>query len=384
MRKKRLIAPLLLCLILSGCAPDRQIEVQMPAVILGLDETEEGFLSLCVKVPLLGGTAAGEQAGGGSAGSGGGSDKSYALAQASGDGWGGALTALHAAVPRDLNFSQLREIVFGERIAQSERFTEYYQNVCSLPSVRSDAYVVVCKGNAADFIKNQNARVGSLLSKYIDKSFTRYERMAYVPSTKLGEGLHQFFGSGSDPLFIYAAVGGGKDGTKPRHPDVTEAVAGELDQKGLSETELFGAAMTDGKSVTGLLTGGESAVWRLINGTLSEGMSLNAGGTYLFVKSLRAAKLRVNSGRALEMDVYAQINYYVGQRFDKGEVSRTLKEIIEALSKKLQAYGCDAFGFSAVAKSKYLTYEEWLAADFKDTYRTADIKVNLYTLFTAQ
>lgn len=382
MRKKRLIAPLLLCVFLCGCSPDRQIEVQMPAVILGVDETEEGLISLCVKVPLLGGTAAGGAQQKGESTEGGG-DKSYALAQASGEGWGGALTALHAAVPRDLNFSQLREIVFGERIAQSEQFTRYYQQVCSLPSVRSDSYVVICKGDASDFIKNQNARVGSLLSKYIDKSFTRYERMAYVPSTTLGEGQHQFLGSGSDPVFIYGALGSGEDGKTARYPDVTQAVAGELDQKGVSETELFGAAMTDGKSVTGLLTGGESATWRLVKGTLSEGMSLKADDTYLFVKSLRAAKLRVD-GQTLEMDVYAQINYYVGQRFDKGAASRTLKELLEALVKKLQHYGCDAFGFSAVAKSGYLTYGEWAAANFKDVYRTADIKVNLYTLFTAQ
>lgn len=390
-RFKRIACLLLLCLPLTGCVNDRQIEVQMPAVILGLDEAEDGMITLCVKIPLLGGKAEGQQSGGGSGGGGGGgssgskqqSDSSYALAEASGEAWGAALTALHATVPRDLNFSQLREIVFGERAAQSERFVEYYQNVCSLPSVRSDAYVVVCAGEASDFIKKQNARVGNLLSKYIDKTFTRLERMAYVPAVTLGEGQAQFYGSGSDPLFIYGSLDEKSKGNSAAEKDVTNAVAGEMKHQGLSETELFGAAMTDGTRVAGLLTGGECALWRLVQGTLSEGMSFKAEGTYLFVKSLRAAKLHADD-QGLRLDAYAQINYYVGQTFDKRAVSLALKAELEALTKKLQAYGCDAFGFSAAAKRRFATYDEWRNARFKDTYRTTDIQINLNLLFTAQ
>lgn len=375
---------------LSGC-DGRQIEDQLLVVLMGVDETQDGQITISVKVPIYG--ALKEQGGSSSGGSdgensgtGGGSgeesqaEKGYTIVESTEADIESALTMLHAVLPRTLNFSQVREIVFGENAAQGESFFELYHRIASLPSIRSQAYVVVCKGEAKDFLSAQRAQVGSRLSKFIDQTFRNYTRTAYVPTTTLGDGLSALHGSGGDPLFIYGAVNKGEKKESGEDGAPLELYAGEINWKGMGKIELLGAAMTDGTRVSGLLTGAETGLWRLLTGNNRSGFVMKAADVYVTVFSVTKARLFIKED-GLKASVSLEVQYHEGKKMDKALVQRMLEEKMAALIRKFQSFGCDALGFCETAKRGYWTEDAWKNANFKEKYESADIALQITLQF---
>jgi len=382
--KKTALAMILLILPLcfSGCA-GRQIESQLLVVLLGIDLKEDGTLAVTAKVPVYGDSQSAAASSGGSSGGSGsskesGGEKGYAVIGTSAADWESALTILNTLTPRKLNFSQLREVVFGENAAQSEQFVELYGDIWSLPSVRSQAYVVVCKGEAKKFLTAQQAQIGNRLSKYIDRTFQNYTATAYIPSVTLGDGYAALFGTGGDPLFIYGAISD-RDAQADNDGDMpADAKAGELSRQGLGDIELLGAAMTDGKRVCGLLTGFETALWRLLSGSARSAVTVRAGDIYVSLLSAKAASLKV-ADDGLSLSLALEVLYGAGDEPDEAQIRSVVTEQMEALLKKFQHFGCDALGFSETARRACWTMEEWEKADFHARYCAADIQVSVTT-----
>ena len=382
--KKIALAMILLILPLcfSGCT-GRQIESQLLVVLLGIDLKEDGKLAVTAKVPVYGDSQSAVGSSGGSSGGSGSSqgsseEKGYAVIGTSATDWESALTILNTLTPRKLNFSQLREVVFGENAAQSEQFLELYKDIWNLPSVRSQAYVVVCKGEAKKFLTAQQAQIGNRLSKYIDRTFQNYTATAYIPSTTLGDGYAALFGTGGNPLFIYGAIFD-KEAQADNDSDMpANAKAGDLSRQGLGDIELLGAAMTDGKRVCGLLTGFETALWRLLSGNVRSAIAVKVDDIYVSLLSARAASLKV-SDDGLSLSLALEVLYGAGEEPDEARIRSVVTEQMEALLKTFQHYGCDALGFSETARRAYWTQDEWEKADFHARYCAANIQVSVTT-----
>ena len=264
--KRKLIALLLsFSFLLPGCM-GRELEEQLLVIVLGVDQTEEGLIRITVKVPSNSDSGSSPPTAGEGEAAVGGQQMGYLLLEATGRKFSDAINLLHATTPRTLNFSQTREVVIGEKAAQSTDFPALLHDIYALPRMRAQAALVICKDDANTFATQQKPYVGMRLSRYVETTLSNYAGKGFVPNVSLGESLRDMGYGFKDPLLIYAAVNNYEKTRSPDTENVLDAKAGSLPRKSVSPVEFFGAAATNGVSVSGVLTGYEMALIHLIQG----------------------------------------------------------------------------------------------------------------------
>ena len=196
-----LIFCIFLCFTLSGCI-SRELEEQLLVIILGVDTTQEGNIRISVKVPSNSASGGGS----GEGASSGGEQMGYLLLEATGGHFADAVNLLQATTPRTLNFSQIREVVLGHDAAQSPQFSTLLYSIYSLPRMRAQAALIICRDQAYDFVKEQKPYVGARLSRYVETTLENYAGKGFVPDTTLGQAVRDLGYSFQDALLIYGAV----------------------------------------------------------------------------------------------------------------------------------------------------------------------------------
>ena len=196
---KRLLCFLLvLCCSFSGCA-GRNVEEELLVIVLAIDRMEQGSVTVAVKVPAN--TAAAGDSSGTSD-----SQAGYLQLEATGHSFTDAVSMLNATTPRRLNFSRVREVVIGDEAARQRDFAKLLTQIDALPRFRCSAAVIICRGSALEFAKNQKPIVGMRLSRYAENTLANYAGKGFTPDTDLCAGRRDLDGGFRDPLFILGAV----------------------------------------------------------------------------------------------------------------------------------------------------------------------------------
>ena len=141
-RIKRILGGLLLLVIavgLSGCGESRQVENQAYILAMGLDLSEDGELVITALSPKISGGGGAE---GGSSGSGSESGD-YLRLSVRGESYERALERLNWAVPRTLNLSQLKLIVFSRELVEQVNCRDLFQEIAKTELLFTAAHVVV-------------------------------------------------------------------------------------------------------------------------------------------------------------------------------------------------------------------------------------------------
>ena len=373
MKRALCAALMLLCaVLLSGCM-SRQLEEQMLVIILGVDTPRADAVRLTVKVPSNAAADAGGQAGEA------GEQMGYLLLEATGRTFSDAIELLSATTPRTLNFSQVREVVIGEEAAADAAFGDWLEDVYALPRMRPSAAVVVCRGEAKDFVEAQKPYVGIRLSRYIETTLSNYAGKGFVPTTTLGEALRDLRYGFRDPLLV---CGGVNDFSRAENEPPAHALdekAGELTRKSVNPVELFGAAATDGVSVSGLLTGHEMALLHLLLGSV-QALSMEVSGAPVSLFARAPAALAADTGASpvqLRVGLLCDAHYLPGHEPDAEHIRQTLEKDVTALIRHLQAAGCDGLGFGNIAVRGFRTIPEWEAFDWRRQYQAAETDVHI-------
>lgn len=369
---KRVLFLLLACLLLSGCA-NRKVEEELLVIVLAVDQTEQNDVTVAVKVPSISSAAGkdGQESGGDQSG--------YMLLEATGHSFTDALSMLNATTPRQLNFSQAREIVIGDAMARRTDFATLLRQIDALPRFRCSAAVIICTGQALDFAKEQKPYVGMRLSRYTENTLSNYAGKGFTPSTTLCDGVRDLGYGFQDPLFILGAV---NDFSSVQEPDGSNSLstqAGHLPRKSLEAVELFGAAATNGVCVCGTLTGYEMALLHLLSGHV-EALLIQEGGVSIHVTAMAPAALGVDLSRRpirLTVSVLCEALYPPGDTPDGSAVRNRLENDIQAVIAHLQEMQCDGIGFGNVAVRQFLTVSDWEALHWREEYAQAEVEVTL-------
>lgn len=367
-------------MLLSGCT-GRQLEEQMLVIILGVDQMQSGDVHLYVKVPSNSAAASSSGGGGSGGGSGGenGEQMGYFILEATGHTFSDALELLNATTPRSLNFCQVREIVMGEETADDAAFGELLESVYSLPRMRPAATLVICRGEAGSFVEAQKPYVGIRLSRYIETTLSNYAGKGFVPTTSLGEALRDLRYGHGDPLLVCGAVNDFQQAENTAGENSLDAQAGTLSRKSVNPVELFGAAATDGVSVSGYLTGYEMALIHLAEGSVqSLILQTDRGPMPVFARAPATKGVeRSETGVRLTLDLMCEVHYEPGLTPDAEEIRQQLTREMEKTLRHLQALRCDGMGFGNIAVCGFFTLEEWNAFDWRRQYENADTEIRI-------
>lgn len=373
--KKGFVLLLLSALLLTGCM-SRHVEEQLLVIVMGVDRTEKGHVTLTVKVPSntageSGGAPSGEAAKGGN-------QMGYLTLSATGHTFADALELLLATTPRSLNFSQVRETVISRELARTNTCRQTLQQLYALPRMHTQAVVVVCDGEAKKFVEEQKPYVGARLSRYIEVSIQNYAGKGFVPVTTLSQAVRDMGYGWQDPLLILGALPDQEENT-PKTSNVLDVEAGGLQSTSVNQVKLFGAAATDGEKVCGTLTGYETALVNLIRG---DAQSLNLpdeDGYSLLLHARSPAALGVAEGEKtkLQVSMVCEVHYNAPRPPEEEKIRIRLEDDMKNVLQKLQNMGCDALGFGGKLIRRFATVAEWENYHWRDRYRQADIQVDV-------
>jgi len=382
MKKRCLILLIAACLALSGCSDG--LSRSLMVITMGVDATEGGY-TITIKAPNYGATGGGVSGSSDSEGKG---DENYLLLSVTGKSWEHAMSLLNAAVPRQMRFGQLREIVIGMETALQDQLFPILTQIDILQNVRTHAQVIICHGQAKDFLAKQKSVIGKRLSTYLDVTLDSLRLKGFIPTASLSALLRDLSSTWRDPLIACAAFQGkgaaGQDAAADGRP--VDQTAGTLPLSGTDMGEYVGALAVGSQGQMTLLTGYEVQLYHLMTGA-EQAMALGVEGQYFNVSSRAGRKMRIleqNGRETLYLYLPVTVEYSAFLQDPGRSAGAFLEKQAEALLRKLQSGGCDALGFGCVAVRRYSTFFEWASAAWPSRYQNADIRVEVNAVYRQQ
>lgn len=371
---------LMLLLLLSGCTGGQEIESGLFVIAMAVDAAPEGNLTVTVKA-LSGAKDGASGASGGESASDSetGLEKTepgYIVLSATAPSCLRALGLLGATTPRTVNLSQLREIVVSQTLAETDSTLSILKEIRAIYRANGEAVVVVTPDQAGDFIRRQRAVLGLRLSKYLEVLFEHYEQLDVIPpSPSLSAVIAAMESQTIDAAAVYAD-GNDFDSTLVlRGASDTDRLPGHLPRTAPAGNEYMGSALFSGSRMTGVLTGSETGLLRLMAGKSDTRITVIDGAQY-------KTRLATRSRRHIEPDGTLCVSLSLALTLTAGEQKRTSDEIAADIERscvsvlqKLQAASCDAVGFGRIAVRAYPDIPAWESSDWDTRYPQAQVRV---------
>ncbi len=371
MRVTRLFAlAVALCLILGGCQRTGELENQAYVLILGVDLLPEGGLRLTARVPKVGNSAPeGDKSGGGS---------KYLTFAAEGDGWAGAREALERATPRPLNLSHIVLLVISRAAASEDGCFDLLRQIAETPHLYTTARLVVCAGDAGEFIGGLQTVIGTQLSAELNAMLNHYANEGFIPESSLADFYYAGGSVYSDPVAAYATMS-----TAPRSEGADSPEPGGSAEAVPMQQRYEGAALFREGRFIGALGPEDTRLLGLIRGDIGA-LTVDVDGSPVELTLQGGAKRRVDMGEGgallrVDMD-FKTLDAVMENRLQS--VSDRLRSSVMDLIARCQALGCEPFGFSERAAARYATLNDWLSCDWRRLYAEAgvDIRVRMRKL----
>ena len=379
MRKPILALLCLMMLIpLTSCTRGQQVENQAYVLIMGIDKNDSGDVILTVQTPKV--TSAGES----ESSSAGGGGENYLQFSSEGKSFESALEKLEWIVPRQLNLSHLKLIVFSEELARDNDCRRLIYDVVHTERLFSAARAVVCAGSAKDFISNTKAVMGSRLSTDIISTFDHYVQQGFVPDSNLAELYYATESVYSDPVAVYA-IAEGK--TEPAAP--ASALAGDVhavlrDTQSEIKTHYLGSALFSEGVCVGVLEGTQTMYLNLLNGSLdyfryeheNQGLELFPAGSSKVHIDLQANPISIKVEICLNISAQEVVPDLQG-------LSEELENEILNVIRIAQEMSVEPFGFADAAAKNFATLKSWKAYRWQERFAEANVSVGVKLKHTA-
>lgn len=364
------LALLLLTLMLSGCSDASQLNDQAYAVTLAVDRTEQGEILLSVQVPNIGqSSSSGVQEDTQQAG--------YVLSTAAGATFAEALDLLEITLPKMLNLSQLKTIVFSQEVAMRDDFGYMLQDMMMTYRLYSAASVVVCLGNAHDFLAEQKPSIGSRLSTYMVSILGHYQAEGHVPVATLADvyyGMQSFY---SDPVAILAATA---DDTQIRPIPAGrpgDALPGTLPRTGFQENEYMGCALFNHRQMVGFFGGMHTQMMNVLRGDIAQ-FSYVCEGLFVHLGQMRPPKVSIDLSEDVpKVHVLLQLSVMPLERNpDTVKLEELLRADMMDTIEDCQSLKIEPFLFAEVAARQFLTTYEWQQYGWSEKFAQAEITLD--------
>jgi spore germination protein KC len=363
MKKWWLAVPI--CLLLSGCWDQRMLKDLDLIFGAGLDATKEDGVALTLEFPEEGG--AGGSGGGGSGGVQQGQESTSQIVTENARTVRESSYQLDRRLGGTLDISKLRVLIVGRESAEKNIYLlldPFYRN----PSSPLNAKIAIVEGKAETFFQNQ-FKGKKIYSEYFFEMITTAEQESIAPVTDLQLACILLLDDGSDavlPLMSYD----------------------EKDQA----AKMSGAALFDGRKMTGTLKPRETSAFLLLAGQQGKELPFTIQGedghklTVLVEDSKQKMKVDVSEkGEAsanisLEMDV--QVIEYTPDHLDDPKklaelnrnVSLEMNKLLSETMKEMQKANSDALGIGRRIFTKDPKKFEKL--DWNKSYPEIEVKID--------
>jgi len=393
LRKWMLVAIyILFAVILFACYDSREVDEFAYVVAMGIDKGEGQAWKLTIQIPTMEKSAGTSGEDGSSEGEG--QHGEYEVASVDAPSFFAAVQMLNASVPRKLNFFHTKMIAISEELAKSGEIGEMIAPIVRTRQIRRIAHIVVCKGSAEEFIKENKPVIGKNLSKTMELAFNEFEETGFFPHSTLYDFYLYMKSYGYQPVAMLGSVNKhhGKEDLKDRTEG--DYTAGQLPKKGGREIEFFGSAIFDGAKMITELTGDETRVMLMARGEFKRGCFTIPDPkrpeliipieVYMTDKPERKINLE---GESPEIDLTVKLEGDIlaiqsRLEYEKGELKKELEnacaqyiqEELDRTIQKCRNLGVDVFRFADTAIWQFPTIQDW--EDYAWDKRFKNAKIN--------
>lgn len=397
---------------LTSCYDADEIDDNIHVLAIGVDRGVSDKWRLTLQFSTMK-----ESSGGGGGGmektSGSGGDSStgeqdgYAFVTIDAPSFFGAINMLNTSIPRRLNFMHTQFLAFSEDLAKSGLIGEFIAPIIRYREVRRTLHVMVTKGSARDFIKENKPFIGATLSKTMQILAQEAGDTSLLSHVTLNDFYNGLKSTYRQPVTTLVGVNDFKafkeEGPKWGNEFKIEGAyyAGELPRVGGSKVEHLGSAMFNGDKMVGELTGDETRLLLMAEGEFKRGfytvpdpqkpeliipLDVRLAKHPKVKISFKGDKPIIHLKIQLEGDLLAvqsRIHYENPELKLLLEKSfeQQIKNRLDKLIEKCKSLNTDIFRFGQIACRQFITIQEWEEYDwnkhFKDAEVTTEVKFTI-------
>lgn len=410
MVKRSLITVLIIILSfnLTGCGDRREIDDQVYTLALGVDKGVDNKIRLTVQYPVYRGTQGGVSQGGGG---GNGSDSSATaggetiLSTVEAPSILEGLNLLATSTSRRISLVHTKLMIFSEDFAR-EGVGGFLQPIARYRETRRVMQVIVCKGTAEAFIKQNTTFIGQGLSKTLELKQKQSQDTGFFPRSTFHEFYRAVLSEYTQPFATYAGINpftNLKPDRKAGEPPLKTGrgyLPGKVPKTGDVKDEYVGTAVFNGDKMVGALDSYETRYFLMILGEFKRGFMTiedkKAPGKSIIldIRPGRVPKInaRFEAGRPIidvnlyvEADVSSIQSRYPYENADKidelnnqvrGHVQGGVEKVIK---KTQQEFKTDVFGFGYKVAHNFSNIDKFEKYNWKSHYSEALVNVNVNT-----
>lgn len=404
MKVRLLITALLLGVMLfcSGCYGARETEDVAYVLVVGIDKTADGQIKATYQIARPRG-AGGNEGGGGDGGGGKGEGGAWVISTFIAPSLSESRMLLKSTMSRVPNLGHISAVILGETAAREGvgNFMSYFMRSRDF---RGTMLLVVVEGTAEEYIKHNNPKLETTISKYYETMLSHMESGYYQRTD-----LHNFYlglkAEGVSPYTAYSATNRMSGSDRPAAPQTPEQtgkpyLAGEVPRTGEGgPTEFAGLALFRGDRMVGVLDSEETRAVSILQGKGVRGyvgvVDPLKPEEYINIAFRLGAKPKIkaalNDGTPLYnvsvffeaeiLGIPSGINYELNENrvLLENQISNLFAGQISRMLRHTQMLGCDPVGFGLRLRPKFPDYNALKQADFIALYQAAEIQVKVTT-----
>lgn len=396
--------------ILASCTTDRkEVDDQVYTLVIGCDKGIDNKVRITVQFPTYKESKGGGDGGMEKSGGGGGSEDEVSgtlieTVEASSILEG--INLLNTAATRRISFVHTKMVIFSEEMAR-EGVKDYLQPIARFRETRRIMQIIVCKGTAESFIRENKTQIGESLAKAMELASKQSENSGYYPEVSFQEFYTASISPYRQAIAVYAGINDFKtikplegENVEKNSPLRTEfnMLPGGVPRKGSRKMEFVGTAVFNGDKMVGSLSSYETRYFLMTTGRFKRGIltiedaSSPGDAIPLDIRLGRQPKVKayfengvpvVNIRLSVEADLGAIQSRIAYEKVNKiKDLNKHIESILErgiekTITKTQQEWNTDIFGFGKKIAHNFSTVTEFEQYNWLKHYKEAKVKVEV-------
>lgn len=405
------------CLFLTGCTKDsREIDDQVYSLVIGCDKGICNKMRITVQFPVYktaNNNNSGNDKNSNSSSNGVSNNGNTLFETVEAPSILEGINLLGSVTTRRISLVHTKTIIFSEAVAK-EGIQDYLAPIARFREIRRTMQVVICRGSAEEFIKNNNTLIGESTAKAMELAATQSNYSGYFPE----RSFQDFYSGVISPYKQSYAVYSGlnefkklqpldKSGSLPLDSDEIfssmlktqyNRPPGEMPRKGNRKIEFIGVAIFNGSKMVGTLNAYETRYLLMVTGKFQRGfftLEDEQSKNEVIVVDLRLGRRPKISAHFedgipiidvklnIEADIgsiQSRIGYEKLSKLD--ELNQSIGSIVQrgvsdVIRKTQQEYNTDIFGFGKKVARNFFSVTEFEEYNWLKHYKDAKINVEV-------
>ncbi|GFZ31072.1 hypothetical protein CSC2_15980 [Clostridium zeae] len=403
------------CFLFLGCTKDsKEIDDQVYSLVIGCDKGIHNKIRLTIQFPVY------------KASGGGGSQSNRSTSSNAETNNGNTLfetveapsilegiNLLNGATTRRISLVHTKSIIISEAVSR-EGVQDFLEPIARFRETRRIMQVIICRGSAEEFIKNNNTLIGESTAKAMELASTQANYSGFFPEQSFQEFYSGMISPYKQPYAVYAGLNEFKRlepldkkgalpiGSDEFYPSMLKTeynmLPGEMPRNGNRKLEFMGTAIFNGNKMVGYLNPYETRYLLMVTGKFQRGfftiedekskkhaivfdfrLGRRPKITAYFKDNIPIINVKLN----IEADVGAIQSRIPYERLDKiEELNMSIEHLVQkgvsdVIRKTQEEYNTDIFGFGKKVARNFYTVTEFEEYNWLKHYKDAKINVEV-------